>query len=100
MSRVQQRITIDASLWKAVEAVAEAKGQTTSRYVEYALRTMLDPGALIEKAAERISNDRAEHVETRDRILGISDFIIDLYAATSPDQSGSEMEDNSDEERF
>lgn len=83
MSKEQRRISIDPSLWNALEAAARAKGITISSYIEQALHLALGPFEIIQRAADLALTAQASAAETVERINIIADYIVDAHRANS-----------------
>lgn len=83
MSKEQRRISIDPSLWNALEAAARAKGITTSSYIEQALHLALGPFEIIQRAADLALTAQASAAETVERINIIADYVVDAHRTNS-----------------
>jgi hypothetical protein len=83
MSKEQRRLSIDPSLWDAVEAAARARGIATGAYIEQALHLALGPFDVIQRAADIAHSAQASAAETIERINVIADYIVDAHRANA-----------------
>ncbi|WP_306223811.1 hypothetical protein [Bosea beijingensis] len=83
MAREQKRISVDTTLWTAIEAAAAAKGVPVQVYVEDALRVAVDHFDLLKNAAIAARSMQLSASEVSSQLQAISDFIVDAHRANA-----------------
>lgn len=81
MTRQQKRISIDESLWDALQAASRAVHMKDHEYLEAAIQTSLFQHNTIRMLSELNTNLLANLVDTNSKIDTIYGFIVDLYRA-------------------